>query len=163
MAFAMEHAKKYSKSRIIYVIPFTSIIEQNAGKFREFLGDEAILEHHCNFISEKKEIPEDSKNRVYLATQNWDAPVIVTTNVQFFDSLYSNKPSRCRKLHNIANSVVIFDEVQAIPVEKLKPCIEALKELTENYGTSCVLCTATQPATGYSEDFQTGLKMSEKL
>ena len=158
MAFALEHAKQHGKNRIIYVIPFTSIIEQNARKFREYLGDDAILEHHCNYIADRKDIPDDTASRIHLATENWDAPVVVTTNVQFFDSLYANKPSRCRKLHNLADSIIIFDEVQAIPVEKLKPCIEAIKELAENYGTSCLLCTATQPAIGYSENFQSGLK-----
>ncbi len=115
LAFALSHAKKFNKTRIIYVIPFTSIIEQNAAVFREMVGVEAVLEHHCNFI------PEDSDWKTRLATENWDAPVIVTTNVQFFDSFYASKSSKCRKLHNVADSVVIFDEVQAIPVEKLKP------------------------------------------
>jgi CRISPR-associated endonuclease/helicase Cas3 len=152
MAFALEHAGRFGKSRIIYVIPFTSIIEQNAGVFRNAMGDDSVLEHHCNFI------PDDTEWKTRLATENWDAPVIVTTNVQFFDSFYARKPSRCRKLHNVANSVIIFDEIQAIPVEKLKPCIEVLKELTLNYGVSAVLCTATQPAIEYSEDFSEGLR-----
>ena len=152
MAFAMEHAERFSKSRIIYVIPFTSIIEQNAGVFRNAMGNDAVLEHHCNFI------PNDADWKSRLAIENWDSPIIVTTNVQFFDSFYARKPSRCRKLHNVANSIIIFDEIQAIPVEKLKPCIEILKELTLNYGVSAVLCTATQPAIEYSEDFSEGLR-----
>ncbi len=152
MAFALEHAIRFGKSRIIYVIPFTSIIEQNAGIFRNAIGKDAVLEHHCNFI------PDDADWKTRLATENWDAPVIVTTNVQFFDSFYARKPSRCRKLHNVANSVIIFDEIQAIPVEKLKPCIEVLKELTLNYGVTALLCTATQPAIEYSEDFREGLR-----
>ena len=152
MAFAIEHAARFNKSRIIYVIPFTSIIEQNAEVFRNVLGRDAVLEHHCNYI------PDDADWRTRLAAENWDAPVIVTTNVQFFDSFYAHKPSKCRKLHNVANSVVIFDEVQAIPVEKLKPCIEVLKELTLNYGVTALLCTATQPAIEYSEEFKEGLK-----
>ncbi|MBN1415518.1 MAG: CRISPR-associated helicase Cas3' [Bacteroidales bacterium] len=152
MAFALEHAVRFNKSRIIYVIPFTSIIEQNADVFRNIVGGDAVLEHHCNFI------PDDADWKTRLATENWDAPVIVTTNVQFFDSFYACKTSKCRKLHNVANSVVIFDEVQAIPVEKLKPCIEILKELTLNYGVTPLLCTATQPAIEYSEEFKEGLK-----
>ncbi|MBN1276318.1 MAG: CRISPR-associated helicase Cas3' [Deltaproteobacteria bacterium] len=152
MAFAMEHAARFNKSRIIYVIPFTSIIEQNAEVFRNVIGIDAVLEHHCNFV------PDDADWKTRLASENWDAPVIVTTNVQFFDSFYAHKPSKCRKLHNVANSVVIFDEVQAIPVEKLKPCMEVLKELTFNYGVTAVLCTATQPAIEYSAEFKDGLK-----
>jgi len=152
LAFALEHAKKHGKRRIIYVIPFTSIIEQNAKVFREMLGDDAVLEHHCNFI------PDESNWKTRLASENWDAPVVVTTNVQFFNSFYANKPSKCRKLHNVADSIVIFDEVQAIPVGKLKPCLEVIKELSSNYGVTSVLCTATQPAIEYSEQFQSGLK-----
>ncbi|MDY6825229.1 MAG: CRISPR-associated helicase Cas3' [Thermodesulfobacteriota bacterium] len=152
MAFALEHAKKYHKRRIIYVIPFTTVIEQNAAVFRDVLGKDAVLEHHCNFI------PEDSDWKTRLATENWDAPVIVTTNVQFFNSFFSRKPSKCRKLHNVADSVVIFDEVQSVPVEKLKPCLEVLKELTMNYDVSAVLCTATQPAIGQSDEFPSGLQ-----
>ena len=152
LAFALAHAKKYGKRRIIYVIPFTSIIEQNAQVFREMLGDDAILEHHCNFMV------DESDWKSLLASENWDAPIIVTTNVQFFNSFYANKTSHCRKLHNVADSIVIFDEVQAIPVEKLSPCMEVIKELSLNYGVSSVLCTATQPAIEYSEQFQSGLQ-----
>ena len=154
LAFALEHARfsQFSKRRIIYVIPFTTIIEQNAAVFREFLGEDAILEHHCNFI------PDEADWKTRLALENWEAPIIVTTNVQFFDSFFSRKPSGCRKLHNVANSIVIFDEVQTIPVEKIKPCLEVLRELTLNYGVSAVLCTATQPALGCSEEFPSGLK-----
>lgn len=152
LAFALGHARKHGKRRIIYVIPFTSIIEQNAKVFRDMLGDDAVLEHHCNFI------PKDSDWKTRLASENWDAPVVVTTNVQFFNSFYANKPSKCRKLHNVADSIVIFDEVQAIPVEKLRPCLEVIKELSLNYGVTSVLCTATQPAVEFSDCFQSGLK-----
>ena len=152
MAFALEHAKKFNKRRIIYVIPFTSIIEQNSKVFRQVMGEDAVLEHHCNFF------PDDTDHKTKLASENWDAPVIVTTNVQFFDSFYSRKPSRCRKLHNVADSVVVFDEIQAIPVEKLKACIEVLKELTMNYNVTALLCTATQPAINQSPEFEAGLK-----
>lgn len=152
LAFALEHAKKHHKCRIIYVIPFTSIIEQNAAVFREMLGKDAVLEHHCNFV------PDEIDWKTRLSSENWDAPVVVTTNVQFFNSFYSRKPSKCRKLHNVAKSVVIFDEVQAIPVEKLMPCLAVIKELSLNYKVTSVLCTATQPAIHYSEAFQSGLK-----
>ncbi|MBW1700235.1 MAG: CRISPR-associated helicase Cas3' [Deltaproteobacteria bacterium] len=152
MAFALEHAKVFKKKRVIYVVPFTTVIEQNAHVFRSFLEDDAVLEHHCNFY------PEDTDWRTKLATENWDAPIILTTNVQFFDSFFSNKPSRCRRLHNVANSVVIFDEIQTIPVERLKACTEVIKELTLNYNVTAVLCTATQPALDYTEEFGSGLK-----
>jgi len=152
MAFSLEHAKHFGKDRVIYVIPFTSIIEQNAEVFRKAMGENAVLEHHCNFV------PDDADWRTRLAVENWDAPVVITTNVQFFDSFFARNPSKCRKLHNVANSVVIFDEIQAIPVEKLKPCIEVLKELTLNYKVSAVLCTATLPALEYSRDFSSGMK-----
>jgi CRISPR-associated endonuclease/helicase Cas3 len=152
LAFALKHAIEHGKRRVIYVIPYTSIIEQNAAVFREMLGEDAVLEHHCNFI------PDEADWKTRLASENWDAPIIVTTNVQFFNSFYANKPSKCRKLHNVADSIVIFDEVQAIPVERLKPCVEVIKELSINYGVTSVLCTATQPAIEYSEQFQSGLK-----
>jgi len=152
LAFALNHAKKYEKQRIIYVIPFTSIIEQNARVFRDMLGNDVVLEHHCNFFA------DDLDWKTMLASENWDAPVVVTTNVQFFDSFFANKSSKCRKLHNVADSIVIFDEVQAIPVEKLKPCLEVIKELSLNYGVTSVLCTATQPAINFSDSFKSGLK-----
>ena len=150
LAFALEHlvanADDYGLRRIIYAIPFTSIIEQNARVFQDVLGREHVLEHHCNY-----KVSDDPEDRVYnrmrgLAAENWDAPVVVTTNVQFFESLFSNKPSRCRKLHNIAGSVIVLDEAQAIPTEYLEPCLAALRELVEHYRCTVVLCTATQPA-----------------
>ncbi|MCW5590285.1 MAG: CRISPR-associated helicase Cas3' [Legionellales bacterium] len=138
MAFALDHAVKYHKKRIIVAIPYTSIIEQTANQYREIFGDQ-IIEHHSNIEPEK----ENSKSR--LATENWDAPIIVTTNVQLFESLFAAKSSRCRKLHNLINSVIIIDEAQLIPPNFLQPILHILKILTEHYGVTLVLSTATQP------------------
>ncbi|NJC87976.1 MAG: CRISPR-associated helicase Cas3' [Desulfuromonas sp.] len=146
LAFALDHAVANKLRRVIYAIPFTSIIEQNAQVFQEILGREQVLEHHCNY-KDQDEPEEAAYNRQRgLAAENWDAPLVVTTNVQFFESLFSNKPSRCRKLHNIAGSVIVLDEAQAIPTEYLDPCLAVLHELVEHYGCTVVLCTATQPA-----------------
>ena len=142
LAFALRHAAKHHMDRVIYVIPYTSIIEQNAEVFRKILGDENVLENHCNVDYEGSE----ELKAMQLAAENWDKPVVVTTNVQFFESLFSNKSSKCRKLHNIANSVIIFDEAQMLPNDYLKPCLAAIEELILTYKVSVVLCTATQPA-----------------
>ena len=142
MAFALNHAVKFSKRRIIYVIPYTSIIEQTADQFRQIFGD-AVVEHHSN-VDIHDENKETAKSR--LACENWDAPVIVTTSVQFFESLFSNRSSRCRKLHNIANSIVVLDEVQLLPPEYLNPILHVIKELHQNYKVAFILSTATRPA-----------------
>ncbi len=150
LAFAMAHAKQNDMKRIIYVIPYTSIIEQNAKVFREILGDENVIEHHSGVQVDEDEKHTMEENEALrkkmLATENWDAPVIVTTAVQFFDSLFSNKPSKCRKLHNIADSVIIFDEAQMLPLAYLKPCVCTIGELARHYHVTAVLCTATQPS-----------------
>lgn len=145
LAFALRHAQKYGLERVIYVIPYTSIIEQNAQVFRDYLGDANILEHHASFDFDADEQADGAH---HLAAENWDAPVIVTTNVQFFESLYAAKPGRCRKLHHISRSVLIFDEAQMLPVAHIKPCVRAIGELCANYGCTAVLCTATQPSLG---------------
>ena len=154
MAFALNHAVTHGLKRIIYVIPFTTIIEQNAGVFKDILGEENVLEHHSNFDWEQKkreaiETAEDQTKSVYaklkLAAENWDIPIVVTTNVQFFESLFANKSSRCRKLHNIAKSVIVFDEAQMFPKDYMLPAMSAVWELVTNYGASVVFCTATQP------------------
>lgn len=146
MAFALNHAVANSMKRIIYVIPYTSIIEQNAKVFRDILGQENVVEHHSSVSYELSENADEPGYRNALATENWDAPVIVTTAVQFFESLYANRSSKCRKLHNIANSVIIFDEAQMIPSNNLRPCVAAIAELVRAYNATAVLCTATQPA-----------------
>ncbi len=154
LAFALRHARLHGLRRVIYVIPYTSIIEQNAKIFRQALaslGEDVVVEHHSNFDPDR----ETTTSR--LATENWDARLIVTTNVQFFESLHANRTSRCRKLHRIARSVIILDEAQALPVELLQPCLRAIDELTQHYGASVVLCTATQPAITRNEEFKIGL------
>jgi CRISPR-associated endonuclease/helicase Cas3 len=140
-AFALDHAIQYGKSRIIYVIPYTSIIEQTADVLRKYFGAENVVEHHSNLSPER----EEESPQLILAAENWDAPIIVTTSVQFFESLYSAKPGRCRKLHNLVNSVVVLDEAQLLPPELLHPCVEALNRLVSDYKTTVVLSTATQP------------------
>lgn len=163
LAFALSHAAAHHKSRVIYVIPYTSIIDQTAETFREILGDDPVIEHHSGT---DWSMPEGEMNpalyRKSLAAENWDAPVIVTTAVQFFESLFSNRPSRCRKLHNIAESVVIFDEAQTLPVGYLRPCVAAIGQLVRHYGATAVLCTATQPALEpLFDELAPGLKAKE--
>lgn len=144
LAFAMKHLQRNHMSRIIYVIPYTSIIEQNAKVFSDIFGANYVLEHHSNYDFDNLEDPYGETKK--LASENWDMPLIVTTNVQFFESLFANKSSRCRKLHNISNSVIIFDEAQMLPVDYLTPCTRSIMELVQNYKCSAVLCSATQPA-----------------
>lgn len=148
LAFALHYAAhaKRKRKRIIYVIPYTSIIEQNAAVFRELLGEENVVEHHQHV--DYDDVQDTDMNRKRLATENWDAPVIVTTNVQFFESLFSNRPSKCRKLHNLAESIVIFDEAQMIPLDYLRPSLAAIEALVRHYACTAVLCTATQPPLG---------------
>ena len=148
LAFALHYARHANKKRkrIIYVIPYTSIIEQNAAVFRDLLGPDSVVEHHQNV--DYDDVQDTDMNRKRLATENWDAPVIVTTNVQFFESLFSNRPSKCRKLHNLAESIVIFDEAQMIPMDYLRPSLAAIEALVRHYACTAVLCTATQPPLG---------------
>jgi CRISPR-associated endonuclease/helicase Cas3 len=150
LAFALEHAAAQGMSRVIYVIPYTSIIDQTVDVFSGILGPENVLAHHAGAeyqLSEKAALSPENYRKA-LAAENWDAPVIVTTAVQFFESLYASRSSRCRKLHNLANSVVIFDEAQTLPLPYLRPCVAAIAQLVQHYGATAVLCTATQPALG---------------
>ncbi len=150
LRFALHHGVEHGLDRIIYVIPYVNIIEQTAEKFREILGRENVLEHHSNVIYEKED--EQEWKCYQLASENWDMPVIITTAAQFFESLFHNKPSRCRKLHNIANSVIIYDEVQMLPVSHWIPCIHALEKLSKSCRATQVLCTATQPAVVFPQE-----------
>lgn len=161
LAFALNHAVKNKLERIIYVIPYTSIIEQNARVFKDILGEENVLEHHSNFQYESRDSEQIQliNERLKLASENWDISIVVTTNVQFFESIFSNKSSKCRKIHNLAKSVIIFDEAQMLPFQYLKPCIMAISELAQNYGSTVVLCTATQPS--ISEMFTEPIKPIE--
>ncbi|MFC1758904.1 CRISPR-associated helicase Cas3', partial [Planctomycetota bacterium] len=152
---ALHHKDEPGFDRVIVAVPFTSIIEQNARVYRELfsdLGSDLVLEHHSNLDPDE----ETTSNR--LQAENWDAPLVVTTNVQFFESLFACRTSKCRKLHRIANSVIVLDEAQSLPIELLRPTLYALRELVESYGCSIVLCSATQPALHWRDDFPIGLK-----
>jgi len=158
MAFALRHAQQYGKHRVIFVIPYTSIIEQTADVFRKVfqaLEIDPVIEHHSNAEADPNE--ETSKSR--LACENWDAPIIVTTNVQFFESLFAARTSRCRKLHNLVNSVVVLDEAQLLPPEFLQPILDVLNLLARHYGVTAVLSTATQPALSTREYFDSQKNM----
>ena len=147
IAFALEHARTNNLRRVIYVIPYTSIIDQTVGQFEAIFGTDAVLPHYSEApyqLKNESDMDETDLRRA-LAAENWNAPIVVTTAVQFFESLYSNATSRCRKLHNIADSVIVFDEAQTLPVPYLRPCVRAIAELVERYGSTAVLCTATQP------------------
>lgn len=146
LAFALHHAKTHGLERVIYVIPYTSIIEQTADQFRKILGAENVLEHHSGVTYDTQDEATPETQRMARATENWDMPVVVTTAVQFFESIYSNRSSKCRKLHNLAKSVIIFDEAQMLPIPYLRPCVSAIAQLIGHYHATAVLCTATQPA-----------------
>ncbi len=147
LAFGLDHARRHGLDRIIYAIPFTSVIDQTAAIFRDVLGAEHVVEHHSAIDEEKvRDRERQGRGKLDLAMEDWAAPVVLTTNVQLFESLFSNRPSRCRKLHNLSRAVIILDEAQTIPLPVLRPCVAMLDELARNYGTSIVLCTATQPA-----------------
>lgn len=154
LAFAVNHANHHSLDRIIYAIPFTSIVDQTASEFRSLakpMGPHFLIEHHSNLLA----INDTTENR--LLSENWDAPLVVTTNVQLFESLFSNRPSQCRKLHRISRSVLILDEAQTIPPSLLIPCLKALEELVRNYNVTVLICSATPPALIRTDHFPFGL------
>lgn len=161
LAFALQHirthAQEHKLRRVVYAIPFTSIIEQTADVFRDALGDLGgeVLEHHSNL---EPDDPRRQTDRSRLAAENFDAPLVVTTNVQLFESLFASRTSRCRKLHRLARSVIILDEAQALPPRLLAPTLAALEELVRNHGATVVLCTATQPAIERREGFPIGVE-----
>ena len=153
MAWALEMAICNHHDRIIYVIPYTSIITQTAMVFREIFGEENILEHHSEVVVEQQgegDSGDEQMSRLKFLTENWDAPIILTTNVQFFESLFASKPAKCRKVHSIANSVIVMDEVQALPEGFLSPILSAIDTLSEAFHCSILCCSATQPV--YDED-----------
>lgn len=159
LGFALDHAKKWGHSRIIFAIPFTSIVDQTAAIFYDVLGAEHVLEHHSAIDEEAASARKRTgRNKLKLAMEDWAAPVVVTTNVQLFESLFAARPSKARKLHNIAGSIIILDEAQTIPRPLLKPCVRMLDALARLFGCTIVLCTATQPALG-APNFPDGLNL----
>ncbi len=159
MAWALRHARKHTLKRIIIVLPFLNIIDQTAQILKNIFGSEWVLEHHSSFNEDTRNTKNEEasytvlEQRKKLACENWDYPIIVTTTVQFFESLFSNRPSRCRKIHNIADAVVIFDEVQTLPKEVILPTLQMLKDVHYVMRTSFLFCTATQPAFEKRKDF----------
>jgi len=159
VSWALRHAKENKLRRIIIVLPFVNIIDQTAKELKRIFGEEWVLEHHSSYNEEAitTEAMDKEISIRKLATENWDYPIIVTTTVQFFDSLFSNSPKRCRKIHNIAESVVIFDEVQSLPKELITPTISILGSMHRIMKTSFLFCTATQPAFEKNPEFIEGI------
>ncbi|MCB1057703.1 MAG: CRISPR-associated endonuclease Cas3'' [Acidobacteria bacterium] len=162
LSFALRHAETHGLGRVITAIPYTSIIEQTARVFRQALnvprGNDQVIEHHSNLDPEDETAQTAAALRRRWASETWDAPIIVTTNVQLFESLFSNRPSRCRKLHNVSRSVLVLDEAQSLPAHLLLPILDGLKALVEDYGCTVLFCTATQPALNRRPDFEAGIE-----
>lgn len=144
IVWAVNHAIKNNKKRIIIAIPYTSIIVQTAAVLKSIFGENNVLEHHSNANFEQCKDAQ-LRHQMKLATENWDYPIVVTTNVQLFESMFSNKPSTCRKLHNLSNSILILDEVQTLPTDFLQPIVDALKCYQKHFGMSVLFTTASQP------------------
>lgn len=169
MAFALAHAKRHDLRRVIVVIPYLSIIEQNAKEYRDAFGDEVVLEHHSAVelpmqnqgYDRGDNVEATSASDFEKAMENWDMPVIVTTSVQFIETLFAASPKQARKLHNVARSVVIFDEVQTLPAHLLTPTLSVLRELKNRWGVSILFCSATQPAFSKSASLQNGFEPNE--
>lgn len=163
MAFALSHAKRHDLRRIIVVIPYLSIIEQNAREYREVFGLDQVIEHHSAIeLPQRKDADDPAEaSDMEKAMENWDAPIIVTTSVQFLETLFAASPGKTRKLHNIARSVVIFDEVQTLPTHLLEPTLDVLREMKDNYGVSFLFCSATQPAFKKSANLKHGFDPDE--
>ncbi|MFN7288828.1 MAG: CRISPR-associated endonuclease Cas3'' [bacterium] len=165
LSFALEHAARHGLRRVIHVAPFTAIIEQTASVFRSALKTEDdVLEHHSNVDWPESDNDDEGggeRRKLRRATENWEVPVVVTTAVQFFESLFAARTARCRKLHNLTRSVIVLDEAQAMPLHLLRPCMAAIEELALNYGASVVLCTATQPALRVKDGFVGGFNIGE--
>jgi len=142
MAFALRHAAIHGLRRVVVVLPYTSIIEQNAAVYRRVFGEDAVLEHHSNL-----DLDQVGDSRLWkLHSETWDVPIIVTTNVQFLETLHTDRPSRIRKLHRLAQSVIILDECQALPIDLLDVTCDTLRVFSKAFGSTIVTCTATQPA-----------------
>lgn len=160
MEFALRHARRHGLQRVIVAVPLTAILEQNAEVYREALGDDAVLEHHSSVDIDD---PRRETPRTRLASENWDAPVVVTTTVQLFESLFANRTSRCRKLHNAVRSVIVLDEAQALPPHLLTAILDGLSTLVRDYGVSVVISTATQPAFNRRPGFPQGIEGAREI
>lgn len=146
MKFALQRAIKHNKRRIIYIIPYNSIIDQTAAEFEELFGDCAtVLRHQSSFSYDDLDIEEDYRVQLKSATENWNAQIIITTAVQFFESVYANRRGKLRKLHNTADSILIFDEAHLMPVDFLQPCLQAVTHITDTLNSEAVFLTATMP------------------
>jgi len=164
LAFALAHAAHHGLRRVVAVIPYLTIIEQTVDEYRKALADivgpeevdHYILEHHslAGIRGSKdgaadQDMEDEPQRRARLLVENWDAPIVVTTSVQLLESLFSNRPATCRKLHRLASSVILFDEVQTLPLSVIIPTLATLSRLAERYRTTLVFATATQPAFGH--------------